>query len=500
LKNLTTGSPTRVLLRFTLPLIIGGLLQQAYQITDAIVVGRVLGPLGLAAIGSVGSLIFLLKGFGWGSTAGLAIPVAKAFGADDLSETRRMIAGGAFVAFAIGMVVSLIGLILGRPILQLMALPHYLLDNAATYLQILIAGSLLSVTFAFLGSIIRAVGDSKTPLYFGIASQILNAGLTIWFVAFLNLGIVGAATSTLIAQAISLTLALRYFTWKMPQLIPSKAEWQAGFRAVTIPARTGLPMGLQTCGIAIGVVILQAAVNTLGSDAMAAYAAIGRVEGIAISPLHAFNAAMVTFVAQNRGAEKWLRIRHTVNRAVVVICLVAVALGSIQFLFTRALVGAFLPASVGAPFELAVGYLQLTAFMFAILGLKFIIRGAVQGMGNSAVPTASTFVELTVRAVLAFWLVNRFGLAGIAIASPLAWTAGMSLNLTAWVKLRRSLLQKHKAQLTLTGGSLPTQRPLASPRLIPTSRPVPTSQPVPVPTSTPPPVATPAQPSYAPAA
>jgi len=448
LKNLTTGNPTRLMLRFALPLIIGGVLQQAYQITDGIVVGRVLGPTGLAAVGSVGSLLFLLVGFGWGSTAGLAIPVSKAFGADDLPKTRTMIAAGAYVSAAIVALVSFIGLAFGRPILRLMAIPDYLLHDAATYMQILVSGALLSVAFAYLSAILRAVGDSKTPLYFGIASQFLNAGLTIWFVAGLHLEIVGAAASTLLAQAVSLTICLVYVGRKMPQLIPSRGEWSAGWRSMTSAARTGLPMGLQTCSIAIGVVILQAAVNTLGGEAMAAYATVGRIEGIVISPLHAFNVATVTFVAQNRGAKQWLRIRQTVTRVAGIVALLALALGTMQFIWARYLVGVFLHASVGAPVEMAVTYLQFTAWTFAILGLKFVVRGAVQGMGNSLIPTISTVAELVVRALLAFWLVGRFGLTGIAFAAPLAWGAGASINIVTWLRLRTNLLTKLRAVAT----------------------------------------------------
>lgn len=447
MKNLTTGNPTRLLLRFTLPLVLGGLLHQAYQITDAAVVGRVLGAEALAAVGSVGALIFLLQGFGWGSTNGLAIPVAKAFGANDLVETRRRVAAGAYVAIAVAASVSFIGLVFGRPILNLMAIPNYLLTDAALYLQILISGTVFTTVFAYLAAVLRAVGDSKTPVYFGVASQLINAGLTIWFVFGLRLGIAGAASSTIIAQFLSLTICLTYTARKLKDIIPSRSEWRAGWRLASQSARTGLPMGLQSCSIALGVVILQAAVNTLGGEAMAAYAAAGRIEGIVIAPLHAFNVATITFVAQNRGAKHWLRIRNTVTRALGAVGLIALALGSFQFFMARPLVGVFLHATAEAPIQMAVGYVRITAFAFALLGLKFVIRGAVQGMGNSVIPTISTMLELVVRALLAFWLVNRFGLVGIAVAAPLAWTVAVGLNSVAWLRIRRTLLARHRASM-----------------------------------------------------
>jgi putative MATE family efflux protein len=444
LKNLTTGNPTRLMLRFTLPLIVGGILHQAYAITDAAVVGRVLGPEALAAVGSVGALLFLLQGFGWGTTNGLAIPVSKAFGSGDLSETRKMVAAGAYVAVVVAAIISFIGLVFGRAILNLIAIPDYLINDSALYLRILITGSAFTTTFAYLSAVIRAVGDSKTPVYFGIASQLLNAGLTIWFVVGMQWGIPGAASSTVIAQLLSLTICLTYASKRIKDIIPNRAEWRAGLSHATKSARTGLPMGLQTCSIAIGTVILQAAVNTLGGEAMAAYASAGRIEGITIAPLHAFNVATVTFVAQNRGAKHWLRIRQTVTKAAGIVGALALTLGTMQFIFARPLVGIFLPAGAGAPIQMAVDYVRITAWAFIILGLKFVIRGAVQGMGNSTIPTISTFLELVVRAALAFWLVNQFGLLGIAVAAPLAWCAGAGLNIVTWFKMRRTLLTRHE--------------------------------------------------------
>jgi len=461
LKNLTTGSPTKLLLAFSAPLLIGSLMQQAYQITDAAVVGRVLGVSGLAAIGAVGALIFLLVGFAWGSTAGLAIPVSKAFGADDLPETRRMVAAGTWSALAIAFVITTVGLIFGRSLLVLLGTPDHLLLDAAAYLRITVAGSLLTVGLSYLSAVVRGVGDAKTPLYFGVGAGALNAILVVIFVAYLHLGIPGAAATTVIAQGATLVVALVYLVRRMPQLIPSRAEWRAGLAAIAVPARTGLPMGLQTCAIALGVVVLQSAVNTLGSDSMAAYAAVGRIEGIAIAPLHAFNVAVVTFVAQNRGAEQWLRIRHSVTRAALVVGTLAVALGAVQFALARPLIRIFLHAEAGAPADLAITYLRITAGLFVLLGMKFVFRGAVQGMGMSAIPTASTVVELVVRATVAFWLVNQFGLTGIALAAPLAWTAGLSLNLFAWRRWRRELLRRAgKIDRGEPGGKQTTGRPV----------------------------------------
>lgn len=455
MKNLTTGSPTKLLLGFTVPLLIGALFQQLYQITDTAVVGRVIGVDGLAAVGAVGSLIFLLLGFGWGSTAGLAIPVSKAFGAGDLAETRRTIAAGAVVTTLIGLFITAVGFTLGRPILHLMGTPDYLIDPASGYLHILVGGAWLATMLGYLYAVLRAVGDAKNPLYFGTASQLLNAGLSLLLVAQLGLGISGAAVGTLLAQGAVMIVFCTFLARRYRDLIPSRQDWRDGLTMLWVPARTGLPMGLQTSAIAIGVVIMQGAVNSLGSDSMAAYAASGRIEGIVIAPLHAFNMAVVTFVAQNRGAEQWARIRRAVSRASLVAGGIAVGLGAIQFFFAPAMVGIFLPAGSGAPIDIAITYLRITAGLFTLLGLKFVMRGAVQGMGNSATPTASTLIELGVRSAVAFGLVSTFGMTAIALASPLAWVAGFGLNFIVWRRLRAKMLRTEQLGNRGTPGGEP---------------------------------------------
>ncbi|MCL1800242.1 MAG: MATE family efflux transporter [Promicromonosporaceae bacterium] len=438
---MTTGSPTRLLIAFTLPILLGSLFQQLYSLTDAAVVGQILGPNALAAVGSVGSIIFLMFGFGWGTSAGLAIPIAKAFGANDLPGTRRAIAAGAYVTLGIAIVVTSIGLFGGQPLLRLMGTPEYLLPDAAAYLRIMSSGAVLATTFAFLGATVRAVGDTKTPLKFAMLSQLLNIALVVWFVAGLDLGVPGAAASTLIAQGITLVTVLWYWRRNFAELIPSRAEWRAGWSDAGASARLGIPMGLQSCAIAIGTVVLQAAVNGLGSESMAAFTAATRVEGIIIAPLHAFNMAVVTFVAQNRGAEQWHRIRHTVKRAVFLVAGVALSLGAFQFAFAPVLVRLFLTDDAAAQAAVATSYLRITAGLFVLLGLKFVVRGAVQGMGNTVIPLVSTLAELGVRIAATATLVAWLGMTGVAFASPLAWMAGLSINVVVWWRMRTRLPQ-----------------------------------------------------------
>jgi Na+-driven multidrug efflux pump len=199
----------------------------------------------------------------------------------------------------------------------------------------------------------------------------------------------------------------------------------------------------------LGGLVLQGAVNSLGADAMAAYATAGRIESIVISPMFAFNVAVVTFTAQNRGAEQWNRIRRAVLISSGIVSSIGIVLGTIQFAAAPFLVGIFIPAESTIPAALAISYIRITAWLMAIQGMKFVLRGAVQGMGNSTVPTISTFVELVVRAVVAFALVGIHGLPGIAWAAPTAWVVAVAMNAAMWLRLRSEMLTKERADARL---------------------------------------------------
>ena len=417
---------------------LGSVLGQLAQITDAAVVGRVLGPEGLAAVGSVTSLLFFLNGFGFGAANGLAIPIAKAFGAGDLRETRRQIAAGAYIAVAIALFISVLGVGFALPILRLQGLPEYLVPNAALYLRIITGGALFTIGHAYTSAVFRAVGDTKTPMKFDLAAQFINVALTVLFVVFLNFGIPGAAYTTLISVTVTLLAAVIYFKKRLPELVPSRAEWRSGLSAVKEPAQLAFPMGLQNCAVALGVVVIQGAVNSLGGDAIAAYAAVSRIVALIVSPLSAINLAVVTFVAQNRGAELWQRIRHTINRALIISTATALVSGAILFIFARPLVGVFIADTSSLAANLAVGYLHLSAGLFFISGVKFVMRGAVQGMGNTVIPLVSTVLELVVRISVAVFMVRLLGLPAVALGTPIAWAVGFVVNLAVWVRMVRS--------------------------------------------------------------
>jgi len=442
LKNLTIGSPTRLLLSFTLPLLIGNLFQQVYNVTDAAVVGRMIGVDALASVGATGSLIFLLIGFTWGSSSGLAIPISKAFGAGDQREMRQMVAAGAYAAAGIALVLTVIGVLFEDDLLRLLGTPAAIMPGARAYLLVTMSGAALTMTFNYLTAIMRAVGDATTPLVFLIASSVLNAILVFVFVGGFGFGVASAAAATLVAQGVSSIACLILLKRRDPELIPGRADWRAGLGMLAAPLRTGLPMGFQMSVIGVGTVVLQSAVNGLGTDAVAAFAAASRAENIAMAPMSSFGIAVVTFVAQNRGAERWERVRYGVGRAIQLAIAQAVVLGGAQILLARRIVGIFVNSHEVAVTDLALTYLRLNALLYTFLAVLFVVRSAVQGSGRGSVPMVASVVEVGARSLGALVLVGIIGFRGVALANSLAWAGALSVCLPAWLLIRRELGRK----------------------------------------------------------
>ena len=312
-KNLTVGSPLRLIVVFTLPLLIGNLFQQAYAVSDAIVVGRLLGVESLAAVGASGSLHFLLFGFAMGTSTGLAIPISRAYGAGNLPAMRRAVTTGAIISTAVALVVTAIGTLGAPALLTLLGTPAELMTEAVTFLAVLFSGALATVAFNYLSAVIRALGDSTTPLVFLILSCVLNVILVVAFIGGLGTGVGGAALATVLSQLVSVILCLILVWRRMPDLHLSRADWKIDVAQMRQSSKLGLTLGFQLSIIAIGAAMLQFGINGLGTEAVAAFTAAMRVDQVAVVPLATVGVAMTTYVAQNAGARQWRCIRTGVR-------------------------------------------------------------------------------------------------------------------------------------------------------------------------------------------
>ncbi|WP_066583459.1 MATE family efflux transporter [Cellulomonas timonensis] len=441
-KVLTTGSPWRVVLAFAVPLLIGNVVQQLYQVVDAIVVGRVIGVDALAAVGATGSFLFLLLGFAWGLTNGFAIPTAQAFGAGDAAAVRRSVAAGAVLTGATSVVLTVLAPMLAGPALRLLRTPEELVPEATTFAVVSFLGASTMMFFNFLAAIIRAIGDSRTPLVFLAISCLLNIGLVLAFVGSLGLGVGGAAWATVVSQGVSVALCLAYVRRRVPVLHVRREDWRVISRAdLGLHLRLGLPMGFQASIIAIGAIAVQVRLNDLGSDAVASYTAATRVDGLAVALLASLGLAMSMFVAQNHGAGRPDRIRQGVAQGVWISVAGAVVLGAVLIAAGAPIVRLFVGQGEEEVVAAATTYLVVNGALYVVLGVLFVLRGALQGLGHTFVPTLTGAVELVMRVGAAIVLGAAFGFAGVVWGNPLAWIGAVAILIPAYLRARRRLAE-----------------------------------------------------------
>ena len=324
-KDLTGGNPLKVILFFTLPLVLGNLFQQFYALADTIIVGRFCGVGALASVGSTGSINYLILGFVIGICNGFAIPIAQLFGARDYSDLRRHVANAAWLCIAFSVVLTITTVTLTRPLLVLMQTPEDILDGAVIYIGWIFASIPFIFLYNMVASIMRALGDSKTPLYFLILTSALNIGLDLLFIVPFKMGILGAALATDISQAISGVVSFGFLCRKFEVLHMQKGELAFSKRACTRLMGIGVPMGLQCSITAIGSVIMQWAVNVLGSTAVAAVTAASKTMNLLTVPLESIGTAMATYSGQNLGAARMDRVRKGVTSALLIATVYSIA-------------------------------------------------------------------------------------------------------------------------------------------------------------------------------
>lgn len=451
-KNLTTGSPWRVILMFAVPLLIGNVVQQLYHVADAIVVGRWLGVDALAAVGATGALLFLLLGFAWGMTSGFAIPTAQAFGARDDAGVRRSVAAGTLLTAIVSVILTIGAPLIARPLLELLQTPPQLLEDAVVFAQVSFLGASTMMFFNYLSAIIRAIGDSRTPLVFLTVACLLNVGLVVLMVGPLGWGVGGAALATVLSQAVSVLLCLEYVRRRVRVLWITRADLRVSGEALREHLRLGLPMGFQASIIAIGTLTVQVALNRLGPDAVAAYTAASRVDGLAVALLMSLGLAVSMFVAQNHGGARPDRIRRGVVQAVWMAVAGAIVLGAVLVAFGAAVIEIFVGDAAADVVALAHLMLIINGVSYSALGVLFVLRGALQGLGNAMIPTVTGVVELIMRVVAAVALGAVFGFVGVVWSNPLAWLGAVVILVPAYLRAHRrlALLPVNPSEPTLT--------------------------------------------------
>jgi putative MATE family efflux protein len=445
-KDMTTGNPIKLILTFSIPLLIGNIFQQFYNMADTIIVGRFLGVKALAAVGSTGSLSFLVIGFVIGLTNGFAVLVSQRFGANDKEGVKRAFASSLILSSIMAIVVTAISVVSAKPLLDLMNTPSDIMDDALSYIIIIYAGNISIIFYNMLSSILRALGDSKTPLYFLIIASMLNIVLDIVFITSFSMGVAGAAYATIISQAISAILCGIFIVKKFPILKLKKEHWKIRKDYIKTQLRIGIPMALQFSITAAGAVVLQSALNNFGSKTIASYTAASKVQQVVMQPAITFGVAMATYSGQNLGAGKIDRIKEGVKKCAMISIVASIASTIIVVLFGGAFTKMFVSGNDLEVIETAKHYLNTVSIFYIPLGLIFIYRNTLQGIGESFVPMMAGVAEMLARTIVAFTLPNLLGFTGIALADPAAWiAAAIPLGITYYKRINIILKEKQLA-------------------------------------------------------
>ena len=446
MNDMTVGSPTKDILRFSLPLILGYILQQMYQIIDAAIVGRWIGVGALAAVGASSSVMFIIMGFCNGSCAGFAIPIAQAFGAKDLAKMRAYVANAMRIAVVLAVVITLVSCMLCSKILQLVNTPHDIFDDAWIFLFLQFLAIPFTIAYNLLAGFIRALGDSKQPFYFLIFSSVLNILLDVVLILWLHLGVMGAGIATLLAQGFSSLLCWLYIRKEMTLLLPVGDERRYDNKKISILLNNGVPMGLQFSITGIGVMMLQSANNALGTVYVASFTAAMRIKYLFTCVFENIGVAMATYCGQNFGARRLDRIRRGIMAAIKIMLVYFVITVLLIYPFADEMMMLFVKSGEQEVVANAAQLMRIANYFYPALGLLTIFRYSIQGLGYSNLSMLSGVMEMIARCGVSLWLVPALAFTGVCLGDPVAWIAADLFLLPAFVLLYRHLKRHMKVQ------------------------------------------------------
>ena len=432
-RDMTHGDPLKLILVFAVPLFIGNIFQQLYSIVDTMIAGYNLGDGAIAAIGATSSLYGLLIDFAWGLNSGYGIVIARAFGSGDREELKRTIATTVVLDTAITLLLTAVSVAALHPLLGLLNVPSDIYEDAYAYIVIILSGMVMTILYNMVAGILRAVGNSRTPLYFLIFSSVANGGMDALFIIAFGWGIRGAALATVIAQSLSAILSGVYVWRKYQDILPEKRHFRLELQRVKEMASTGFAMAVMLCVVDLGSVFYQRAINLLGSTLIVAHTAARRIIGLMMMPLSSLCTANSTFVSQNWGAKKTDRIRSSMRT----VLLMEVAWGLFSCLLVWLLGGQAVQwlTSTTDPevIDNAVLSLRLHFSCYPALGVLLAMRTGMQAIGMKVVPVISSGFELAIKLLCGLWLIPTFGYICVCLAEPVIWVVCMTFLIIVWL-------------------------------------------------------------------
>lgn len=419
--NMTSGSPAKHIIRFALPLLVGNLFQQLYNMVDSLIVGNYVGADALAAVGACGSMNFLFFSLSSGLAIGIGIIVAQFYGAGDEGNIRSTIANSAYVLIGAAVLVSVLGILLSPVLLRLLQTPESIIGDSVIYMKTTCAGIIAIALYNGVASILRALGDSKTPLYFLILASIINVVLDLLFVLQLEWSVFGVALATIIAQAVSAITCIIYAYIKVSYFRLTGEQLRPQRDIICRSFILGIPLALQNSMIAVSCMVLQGVVNTFGETVMAAYTIIGRIEQVVQQPYSSLGTAITTYTGQNVGAGKTERVRQGYRQAIVMVLLFSLLLLPIAYIFGEQIIGAF----VKEPEVIAIGAkaLRINSLFYFGLGMIYVPRALLNGAGDTGFAMLNGATEVACRILYSQILtrIPMLGYWGIWLTTGATW-------------------------------------------------------------------------------
>ncbi|WP_035798642.1 MATE family efflux transporter [Butyrivibrio sp. NC3005] len=431
--NMTEGNPISLIIKFSIPMLIGNLFQQLYNLVDSVIVGQYVGADALAAIGATGSVTFLFFALCNGIGSGGGIITSQFFGKGNVKEIKSCIVNTGYIMLVFPLIVGICAFFLARPILYLLETPEEIMKDAVIYMQIMCVGIIFVSLYNYASSMLRALGDSRTPLYFLIFSCLLNTILDILFVCKFHMSIVGAGVATVIAQFVSGISCLLYAVARNEYFHMEKSDMNFDRDISTKVLKLGIPLSLQFSLIAISCMALQKVVNSYGKVAVAAFTATSRIEQVIHQPYQTLGAALSTFTGQNYGADKNDRIKEGYHKGLLLMVVFSIFMLPIIQIFGEEIIRIFVkdePVIV-----MGAKALKITSFFYVMLGLIYVVRGVLNGLGDSFFALLNGIVEVIGRFIVPIMLtsISLIGLWGIWWSVGIVWSIS---GITAWLRYR----------------------------------------------------------------
>jgi putative MATE family efflux protein len=431
--DMTRGNPLPIILKFTLPLLMGNIFQQLYNMADTIIVSRFVGPDALAAVGSTGTIMFLVIGFSQGMSTGFTVITSQRFGAGDEEGAKRSVANGIILSFFVIVLMTVLSLSFMRTLLRAMNTPGNIFEDAYKYISIICMGIAANVSYNLFSSYLRSVGNSRIPLMFLMFSACLNVVMDLVFIIHFNMGVAGAAWATNLSQGVSAILCIFYIYRKVPVLTPKRHHWKLNGMDTKRQLSVGIPMALQFGITASGTIIMQSAVNLFGSTAVAAYTAANKFQNMILQGMIAMGQTMATYSGQNYGKGDIGRVRQGVKYALGAEVVYSVLCSAIACFALPFVLKLFFSGDVDVSEVLpwAKSYLYLCAVFYIPLGMIFIFRNTMQGCGYGVLPMLGGVVELAARLATATLAIRLLSFPIACACDPSAWlSAGLFTSIS----------------------------------------------------------------------